>query len=209
MNIKKLFTKDSKVKIRTKEELLVRKNEFLRICEILDELKITYFLDTGILLGAVRHNGFIPWDWDVELSVFSADTYNKIDILIDILSKKGFKIEKYYKELSKLKIDFTGKLPGEVNKYTIQGWNHDKIKKIFWRTSYKNPEHFITNMKKIELFDRYHYAPYPLEEYLKFKYGNWKKPLQTSNKYIYMRKEFSGKNLIKDAYNKILIKLFK
>jgi len=209
MNIKKLFGHDSKVRVRTKEELKIRENEFLKICKILDETNIKYFLDTGILLGAVRHNGFIPWDWDVELSVFSDEAYYKIEILIDKLNDKGFKIEKYYKELSRLKIDFTGRLEAEANKYTIQGWNHDKIKKIFWRNSYRNPEHFFINMKKIKLFDRYHYAPYPLEKYLEFKYGNWKKPLQTSNKYLYMKKEFSGKNYIKDTFKKILIKLFK
>ena len=35
MNLKKLN--------RTSEELLVRKNEFLKICEILEELKIEFF----------------------------------------------------------------------------------------------------------------------------------------------------------------------
>ena len=53
-------------------------------------------------------------------------------------------------------------------------------------------------MKKIKLFKKYHYAPYPPEKYLEFQYGNWKKPLQTSNKYLYMRKEFSGKNKLYD-----------
>ncbi len=206
---KKIISRNNKVKVRTKKELLVRKNEFLKICKILDELKIKYFLDTGILLGAVRHNGFIPWDWDVELSVFANEVSDKIDILIDKLKNHGFIIEKYYTELSRLKIDFVGELSPEINKYTIQGWNHNKKKKFYWRTTYKNPDHFLINMRKIKLFNRHHYAPYPLEKYLEYKYGNWKKPLKTSNKYLYMRKEYSGKNLIKDILKKILNKLFK
>lgn len=56
-------------------------------------------------------------------------------------------------------------------------------------------------MKKIKLFKKYHYAPYPPEKYLEFQYGNWKKPLQTSNKYVYMRKEYSGKNKIYDLFD--------
>ena len=72
---------DKKVRIRTKEELEVRKIEFLKICNLLDKLGIRYFLQTGILLGAIRHKGFIPWDWDVELSVFADEVEPKMDQL--------------------------------------------------------------------------------------------------------------------------------
>ena len=61
---------DSKVRDRSKEELSIRKKEFLKISEILDKLKVNYFLQTGILLGAIRDNDLIKWDWDIEISVF-------------------------------------------------------------------------------------------------------------------------------------------
>ena len=210
MNIKNFVNYDSKVRVRTKKELQVRKKEFLKICKILDKLNIRYFLHTGILLGAIRHKGFIPWDWDVELSVYSDDIVKKINVLIDEINGSGFNIEKYNKELSMPKIDFIGKLPKETTKYTILGWNHDKKKNFFWRKKFKIPEHFIVNMKKIKLFDKYHFAPYPEEKYLEYQYGNWRKPIQSSNKYRYMRKEYSGMNIIKDFYQKIenIIKKF-
>ena len=190
-------------KIRTQEELEIRQHEFLKICEILNKLEIRYFLQGGILLGAIRHNGFIPWDWDVEVSVYSDEVTAKMDLLLSEITASGFSIIKYNKEPSTFKVDFTGELPGEVTFFTIFGWNHDATKGVFWRKKLKIPEHFIDNLTKIELFGKHHFAPYPPEEYLTYQYGDWKKPLQTTNKNQYLTKEFSGKNVVRDFVKKI------
>lgn len=61
--------------------------EFDAICK---KHQLQYWLDSGTLLGAVRHQGFIPWDDDIDLSM-PVEDYNKfLDIAKDELSNEIF-----------------------------------------------------------------------------------------------------------------------
>jgi len=62
--------------------------EIDRICR---KYNIQYFIDSGTLLGAVRHQGFIPWDDDADVA-FTRDNYEKFAKVVRKELPKGMKL---------------------------------------------------------------------------------------------------------------------
>lgn len=65
-------------------ELLV---EFDRICR---EAGIRYYLSSGTLLGAVRHQGFIPWDDDADVDMLREDYDLFCQVVDDVIDQERF-----------------------------------------------------------------------------------------------------------------------
>ena len=61
--------------------------EIDRVCR---EHGIKYFLDSGTMLGAARHGGFIPWDDDIDISMLRDDYDRFLEVAQDSLGEKYF-----------------------------------------------------------------------------------------------------------------------
>lgn len=59
------------------------------VIDICQKNNITYFADAGTLLGAIRHQGFIPWDDDIDIALKRED-YNRLISVLPGQLPEGF-----------------------------------------------------------------------------------------------------------------------
>ena len=74
-------------------------NAIKLVHSILTQLQIRYFLMCGTLLGAIRENDFIDYDYDIDIGFFYEDIENKMESLKALLIKNGFKFWTEYGSL--------------------------------------------------------------------------------------------------------------
>lgn len=67
---------------RIHEEILIVMDEVDRVCR---EHNLQYYLIGGTLLGAVRHEGFIPWDDDLDIAMPRGDYETFLSICPSVL----------------------------------------------------------------------------------------------------------------------------
>lgn len=101
----------------------------LQLLEKFDEVcrkhQLTYYVDYGTLLGAIRHRGFIPWDDDIDVVMFR-DDYNRLLSIAADEFKSPYFFQNTYTDsiintLSKLRDSRTTAIQFPNNKSLNQG----------------------------------------------------------------------------------------
>lgn len=128
--------------------------EFIRVCNILN---LKYFLGNGTLIGCIRHQGFIPWDDDIDVNMPRED-YDKFmqegqKILKSEYFLQNYKTDKEYTQaFAKIRNSETTFIESTVKELNI---NHGVYIDIFPLDGY-NPKEKIINMlneKRIALYN--------------------------------------------------------
>jgi lipopolysaccharide cholinephosphotransferase len=103
-------TESTAVSLQDHQKALLRLlEEFDRVCRV---LQIPYVLFAGSMLGAVRHQGFIPWDDDIDVMMLRPDYERFMREADAVLDRETFYLQKEFSEhwpmfFSKLRLNHT------------------------------------------------------------------------------------------------------
>lgn len=170
-------------------DLKVAKQNLLEIKEILDRLKIKFWLLAGTLLGAVREKDFIPWDYDMDITILARDW--RLSICEEFTRKNfycGQTIEpKRYQD--KISAGFFNKRDVRCDALLSYYYPPEDIyidlllcpPSCLCRETVIRPAKFYRGDHFIDFLGASFRVPYPPEECVEWIYGkNWRIPKDTT-----------------------------
>lgn len=157
------------------------------IAETLETNNIPYWLDYGTILGATRYKDFIPWDIDVDLSLFDVDkekvkevferaVANKSYIFRNAFEGSGFQVY-YSKDVwHHTDLFFWYEDKDFLRRKHYVGMDHERGTDV--RKGRDFPKAWVEELSQAKLGKRMYSVPKDPEHFCEFRYGKaWKVPM--------------------------------
>lgn len=170
---------------RVFEDANVRQSARDLLCHLADSFEnhnIPYFLDHGTLLGIYRDGDILPWDDDIDLSIYEdgflpciqllAQSLDAIKQITNCHARVSFQDSRNQTRIIYIQIvDNKRKLLFPVSIKTVAFRDGNAYQSITYA-----PEHHFRKHTWHTALNRSFRVPHDVEDYLTFHYGDWKTP---------------------------------
>jgi len=164
------------------------------VTDIMDKYNVRYWLDFGTLLGIVRENRILPWDDDMDISIFEEDEQIMIEKVMPEL--KSMRYRTYTRKLSE---DVGPLKEGNIRSFKIRNnrlfflrgyvkldifimYKHQK--NLYWYElgqPHCLPLILLDDFEMIDFNGKKYRVPKDYDKYLTYHYGDWRTPNENYN----------------------------
>ena len=177
-----------RLRMRNAAELKRQNQGLVELSMLLERAKVRHYLASGTLLGAVRDNDFIPWDWDVQFYFRLEDVSQHYEELVGLMQASDFCPIKTddsadHWKITVIKYD---------TMYEMTAWTLSGNLRV--RRDWKMPARYFDDVDEIDFLGRKYLCMSPKEDYLSHCYGHdWCIPKRTIDKNVYLASTFFRK----------------
>jgi phosphorylcholine metabolism protein LicD len=172
------------------KNLIVAEKMLEDVTRILEKHNVRYWLDFGTLLGIVREGRILPWDDDMDISIFEEDRQKVHDIVMPEIKRLNYRTYSRMHE-----IDDNILKNGDFRTFKVRNYRwrffkgyvkidifvmYKKDDYIYWREFNKRhrlPLSLVQEFDTIEFNGKEYTKPKKTDEYLTYHYGDWRVPI--------------------------------